>query len=299
MNGDHMLPRTIVNTQNGGRQLRMSGAPSLSLALQWLMVDNGLSEQELAAMSGVSPGAVVAFLGRPHTPTVTWMTLVSAMRCQLAVKAPKRILSIAMPRITARRRSHEHRQWETRRLAAYRAQIVTQSPHLSSSEVRETARGYLRSSTARLAGDLDAAQQRLTAARVDVAAVGLRAAARAIAATAAVNAEDLALLAGLSLGAAQAVLDTSPDGRLATPHRLFSALSARLVIHPAGGGAVAIDLAPSGDWRPEAPRPGHSSLTHEDIRSRAGRGEALASIARDAGVSRQRIHTIVNASPAR
>ncbi len=60
-----------------------------------------------------------------------------------------------------------------------------------------------------------------------------------------------------------------------------------------GKPAVGIDLAASGDWRPEAPRAGRSSMTHDEIRERAGRGEALASIAREAGVSRQRVHAIV------
>ena len=107
------------------------------------------------------------------------------------------------------------------------------------------------------------------------------------------NAEDLALLAGVSLGAAQATLDGTDEGRLILPHRLFSSIAARLVIQPAGGGTVTIDLAPPDDWRPEAPRPGRSSMTHDEICALAKRGEPLASIARTAGVSRQRVHTIV------
>ena len=271
----------------------MSNAPSLSLALRWLATDNGLSEQELALLAGISPGAVAAYLDRPHAPTLTWLTLLSALRCRLEVKAPKRFLSISLPRITAPRRQHERAQWEARRLVAFRTQIQRQSPGVSLEAAQRTAHAYVAASAARLDGDLQAANQRLESTRIECDAAGMRAALRAVAGAAGVNAEDLALLAGVSLSAAQSALDASPDGRLATPHRLFSAISARLVIHPAGGGAVGIELAASGDWRPEAPRPGRSCMSHDEIRGRAERGEALASIAREAGVSRQRVHAIV------
>lgn len=271
----------------------MDSAPSLSLALRWLITDNGLSDMELATLAGVSPGAVAAFLGRPHAPTQTWLTLLSALRCRLAVKVPKHYLSIALPRIGAQRRAHERQQWEARRLVAFRTQILRQSPGSTAQDAQRTAAGYVAASAARLNGDLQAAQQRLESTRVEANASGMRAALRAVATAAQVNAEDLALLAGVSLSAAQATLDDTAEGRLATPHRLFSAIAARLVIHPAGGGAVGMDLAPSGEWRPEAPRPGRSSMTHEEIRTRADRGESLAGIAREAGVSRQRVHAIV------
>jgi transcriptional regulator with XRE-family HTH domain len=271
----------------------MSNAPSLSLALRWLSTDNGLSEQELAVLAGVSPGAVTAYLNKPHAPTLTWLSLLSALRCQLVVKAPKRFLTIALPKISAHRRTHERQQWEARRLVAFRSQILRQSPSISPADAQRTALGYVAASAARLDGDLQAAHQRLEITRVECAASGMRAALRAVADAANVNAEDLALLAGVSLSAAQSARDETQEGRLATPHRLFSAITARLVIHPAGGGVVSIALAPPGEWRPEPPRPGRSSMTHDEIRARAGRGESLASIAREAGVSRQRVHAIV------
>ncbi len=271
----------------------MSSAPSLSLALRWLSSDNGLSEQELALLAGVSPGAVAAYLNKPHAPTSTWLTLLSALRCRLEVKAPKRFHCIVLPKLTAQRCAHERQQWQARRLVAFRSQILRQSPGTSPSDAQRTALGYVAASAARLDGDLHAATQRLESTRVEVSAPGMRAALRAVADAAQVNAEDLALMAGVSLSAAQSALDETQEGRLATPHRLFSAIAARLVIHPAGGGMVGIDLAASGAWRPEAPRPGRSSMTHDAIRARASRGETLAAIARDAGVSRQRVHAIV------
>ena len=270
-------------------------APSLSLALRWLTTDNGLSTPELSTLAGVSTGAVAAFLERPHAPTATWLQLLAGLRCRLEVKAPKRFLSIALPSISSARRVHERRQWTSRRMTSYRAQVFKQTPGISSTDAQRVASSYVSASTARLDGDLAAARQRLESTRIETTAGGMRAAIRAIAAAASVNAEDLSLLSAVSLGAAQAALDVTPEGRLATPHRLFSAIAARLVIMPAGGGAVTIDLAPSGTWRPEAPRPGRSSLTHEEIQSRVERGESLASIARSAGVSRQRVHAIVHA----
>ena len=290
---EDMVVITIVNRQNYASLRAMSNAPSLSLALRWLSTDNGLSEQELALLAGVSPGAVAAYLNKPHAPTLTWLSLLSALRCRLEVKAPKRFLSVALPKISAQRRAHERQQWEARRLVAFRSQILRQSPGSSQADAQRTALGYVAASAARLDGDLQAANQRLESTRVECTAPGMRAALRAVADAANVNAEDLALLAGVSLSAAQSALDETKEGRLATPHRLFSAIAARLVIHPAGGGAVGIDLAASGDWRPEAPRAGRSSMTHDEIRERAGRGEALAAIAREAGVSRQRVHAIV------
>jgi transcriptional regulator with XRE-family HTH domain len=274
--------------------LAMSDAPSLSLALRWLITDSGLSEQELAVSSGVSPGAVAAFLSKPSPATLTWLHLLAGLRCRVEVKAPRRFLVVAMPKPSAMRRTHERQQWEARRLTAFRSQLLRQSPGISPAEAHATAKGYVAASASRLAGDLAAAQARLEGTRIDQTAPGMRAAVRLVAQQAAVNAEDLSLLAGVSLGAAQAGLDpVATDGMLATPHRLFSAIAARLVILPAGGGAVTIDLAPPGTWRPEAPRPGRTSLSHDDIRSRAADGESLASIARDAGVSRQRVHVIV------
>jgi transcriptional regulator with XRE-family HTH domain len=288
-----MVVITVVNTVVDASLSAMSSAPSLSLALRWLMTDNGLSEQELALLAGVSPGAVAAYLGKPHAATQTWLALLRALRCHLEVKSTKRILNIALPKISAQRKAHERQQWEARRLVAFRSQILRQSPGTSPGDAQRTAQSYVASSATRLDGDLKAAQQRLENSRVETNASGMRAALRAVAATAHVNAEDLALLAGVSLSAAQGALDETAEGRLATPHRLFSAIAARLVIQPAGGGIVGIDLAPSGEWRPEAPRPGRSSLTHDEICDRAKGGEALASIAREAGVSRQRVHAIV------
>ncbi len=181
---------------------------------------------------------MVAYLNKPHAPTLTWLSLLSALRCRLEVKAPKRFLSDALPKISAQRRAHERQQWEARRLVAFRSQILRQCPGSSQADAQRTALGYVAASAARLDGDLQAANLRLESTRVECTAPGMRAALRAVADAANVNAEVLALLAGVSLSAAQAALDETQEGRLTTPHRLFSAIAARLVIHPAGGRTV-------------------------------------------------------------
>lgn len=271
----------------------MSGSPSLSLALRWLVDDNALSEEELARSAGVSPAAASAFLGRSSGPVHTWLTLVAALRCGLQVRRGQRILPIALPCIPARQRERERAQWQARRFTAFRIQVQRQRPDLSAAEAAAIARGYVASSLERLDADLVAAVGRLEATPVDGGAHGLRAALGQIAQAAQVNAEDLALLAGVSLNGVQNSLGSNGDGRLATAHRLFSALNARLVVQPAGGGLVAIALAAPGAWRPEGPRAGRSVLTPEQIRDRARGGVSLAAIAREAGVSRQRVHAIV------
>ena len=274
----------------------MPGHPTLSIALRTLAAERGLSDDELAVSAGISPGATAAFLARPSTPTHTWLMLLATLGCALEVRAAGRSLAVALPRPAAARLAHERRQWAARRLAAFRAQIMRQSPDAKSATANRAAQAYVEASAARLDDELAAARARLACTGLTRSVSGLRAAARVTAAAATVNAEDLSLLAGISLGAAQAGIGLAPDGRLATPHRLFSALAARLVVLPAGGGALTIDLAPPGDWRPEAARSGRSTLDSAHIRARAAAGESLSSIARAAGVSRQRVHAIVRSA---
>lgn len=275
----------------------MSDAPSLSLALRWILQERGLTEAELALSAGVSPGAVAACLGKPSAPTHTWLSLIAGLGCRLEVKTARAVLVIALPRSSAARRANERRQWEHRHLVAYRAQVLRQSPGTSPAAAAETAANYLAASVSRLDDELAAARARLQSSPLTTTAPSLRAALRLLAGAADVRAEQFALLSGMSLGAAQAALDQTPDGKLLTPHRLFSALNARLVLLPAAGGTITIDLVAPGPWRPEAPRPGVNCLTQDEIRTRAAGGESLASIARDAGVSRQRVHAIVRSPP--
>ncbi len=277
----------------------METSPSLPLALRWMATDLGVTDQELAIMAGVAPGTVAALFARPNAAIQIWTTLLAALRCRLEVRTASRTLTIALPRISSKRREQEREQWAKRRLTAFRAQVQRQSPGVAIRVAEETATRYVESSASRMGADLKAAQDRLTSTPLTCEVTGPRAALRTIANAAQVKAEDLSLLAGVSLGAAQTVVDGADEGRLAMPHRLLSAIAARLVIFPAGGGAVTMSLASPGEWRPETPRTGQSTLSVAEIRERVNNrdrtNESLADIARSAGISRQRVHAIMQA----
>ena len=294
-----MIPPTLVNDLIGDIFSFMETSPSLPLALRWMATDLGVTDHELAIMAGVSPGTVAAFFTRPNAAIQIWTTLLAALRCRLEVRTASRTLTIALPRISSTRREQEREQWARRRLTAFRAQVQRQSPGKASHEAEETATRYVESSASRMGTELKAAQDRLSNTPLTYEVAGLRAALRTIADTAHVKAEDLSLLAGVSLGAAQTVVDGTDEGRLAMPHRLLSAIAARLVILPAGGGVVSMSLASPGDWRPEIPRTGHSILSVAEIRERVNNRdqtkESMADIARSAGISRQRVHAIMQA----
>ena len=293
----YMVSLWLVNSRPVIRSAAMDKMPSLPLAVRWLATDLGVSDAELAVLSGVSPGAIAGLFGKPNAAILTWKTLLQALHCSLEIRTASRTLRIALPRPSARRRATERVQWHKRRVTAFRAQVVRQSPDSSHEEAQATAVRYADSSQARLMEELAAAERRLLTVCGGTEVPGMRAALRAIAGAAAVNAEDLSLLAGLSLGAAQTAIDGNDEGRLATPHRLLSALTARLVLIPAGGGELPIALSAPGAWRPELPRAGRTSMTHDEIRACAKQRIPLAEIARRAGVSRQRIHAIVRATP--
>lgn len=298
-----MIPLTLVNNLIGDNISDMETSPSLPLALRWMATDLGVTDHELAIMAGVAPGTAAAFFTRPNAAIQIWTTLLAALRCRLEVRTASRTLTIALPRISSKRREQERGQWAKRRLTAFRAQVQRQSPGVSPHEAEETATRYVESSAGRMGAELKSAQDRLTNTPLTREVAGLRAALRTIADAAHVKAEDLSLLAGVSLGAAQTVVDGTDEGRLAMPHRLLSAIAARLVILPAGGGVVTISLASPGDWRPEAPRTGQSTLSVADIRERVNNRdqtrESMADIARSAGVSRQRVHAIMQAETLR
>ena len=281
----------------------METSPSLPLALRWMATDLGVTDHELGIMAGVAPGTVAAFFTRPNAAIQIWTTLLTALRCRLEIRTARRTLTIALPRISSKRREQEHEQWARRRLSAFRAQVQRQSPGMPPHEAEETAARYVESSAGRMGAELKAALDRLANTPLTCEVAGLRAALRTIADAAHVKAEDLSLLAGVSLGAAQTVVDGTDEGRLGMPHRLLSAIAARLVILPAGGGVVSMSLASPGDWRPEAPRTGQSTLSVAEIRERVYNRdqtkESMADIARSAGISRQRVHAIMQAEALR
>jgi hypothetical protein len=273
----------------------MTDAPSLPVALRWLMEDLRWSPGDLALRAGVPPASAAALLARTDGPIATWLTLLAALGAHVQLQGAGRHAVLAMPRPAAARRARERDRWRTRRLAAGRAQLARQAPDLSPTEAAATALAYARAAEARLDGDLAAARSRCDAAAPEAPAVGLRHAVRLLAGAAAVNGEDLALLAGVAHSTVQSALAADGDGRLAPLHRCCSALAARIVVLPRGGGRIPIAHAAPGPWRPGPPREGRCTLDRAEIQARAAAGESLAAIARAAGVSRQRIHALVRA----
>ena len=83
------------------------------------------------------------------------------------------------------------------------------------------------------------------------------------------------------------------DGEVNLRMSIFAAIAARIVILPPGGGEILLQMASPGTWRPEPVRQGRNGLMIEEIRIRQAANEPIASIARDAGVWRQRIHYLL------
>jgi hypothetical protein len=272
----------------------------------------GLSNQEAAVRSGVSPGSVAAICERIPKPLMTWLRLVSAVGGRMVITWQEQRWGIAMPRIPAAVLEREWSSWRTRR-------VVTTVNHLRSAEpktkrpvLEARARSYAANEEERL-------RERLVAVRAacrDLAgshrSPGLRAVLRLVSAKVGLNAEELTLLAGASLSACQLALGEPQDGRLATMHRLCSALGARLAIDLAAA-RIEIAICPPGDWRPGMPAsdphedlddkpPGsvrssrdnqnRSALSNEAMLDLYDRGVSIGEIARKAGVSRQRVHKL-------
>jgi len=280
--------------------------------LRGLILAAGLSHQEAAVRSGVSPGSVVAICERIPKPFLTWLRVMAALGGRLVLTWQEQRWSIAMPRIPAAVVEREWASWRMRRVVTTVNHLSRAEPKAKRSILDERARGYAANEEARL-------RERLIALRLACAHIsgshrstGLRSALRLVAAKVGLNAEELTLLSGASLSACQLALGEPQDGRLATMHRLCSALGARLVIELATA-QIAVAICPPGAWRPgmgsggqaddleEKPLRSIRSARDNQNRSRLSHGEMLAhydqgisigEIARRAGVSRQRVHKL-------
>jgi predicted DNA-binding protein (UPF0251 family) len=280
--------------------------------LRGLILAAGLSHQEAAVRSGVSPGSVASICERIPKPLMTWMRLISALSGQVVLTWQDQRFDLAMPRIPAAVLEREWASWRTRRVVTTVNHLRHAEPKAKRSTLDERARSYAANEEVRL-------RERLALLRASCAELsgthrttGLRSTIRMIASRIGLKAEELTLLAGASLSACQLALGDPQDGRVATMHRLCSALGARLeVLLPSA--QIAIGFCPPGDWRPGMPAadashdpdekpPGsvrvardnqnRSSLSHGDILSLYDQGLSIGEIARKAGVSRQRVHKL-------
>lgn len=284
--------------------------------LRGLILSAGLSHQEAALRSGISPGAVAMICARTPKPLLGWLRLASALGCRLIVSTPERTWPVAMPGTPRAIIERAWLSWRTRRVVTTINHLRAADPRLTRTVLDERARGYAANEEARLRARLLEVRATIGTLGGSLRAAGLRSGLRQLTDKLGLKAEELTLLAGASLSACQFALGESQDGRLGTVHRLCSALGVRLELHFARG-LLCIGLCPPGDWRPgsaeneddgdgvECPDekpPGavrgardnqnRSRLASDDLLKLYDEGVSIGEIARRAGVSRQRVHKL-------
>jgi transcriptional regulator with XRE-family HTH domain len=285
---------------------------SLPDILRGLILSSGLSQQEAALRSGISPGSVAMICTRTPKPLLGWLRLVAALGCQLTITSQERGWPLAMPGASAAVIAHEWSSWRRRRMVTTINHLRAADARIKRTVLEERARAYAANEESRLRARLEELKASCATLHGSFRAAGLRAALRLVADRLALKAEELTLLSGASLSACQLALGENHDGRLATLHRLCSALGARLALQLAEG-SVSIGFCPPGDWRPGMPEadaaecpdekpPGavraardnqnRSRLALADMLALYDDGVSIGEIARRAGVSRQRVHKL-------
>jgi hypothetical protein len=285
---------------------------SLPDILRGLILSSGLSHQEAALRSGISPGSVAMICTRTPKPLLGWLRLVAALGGRVTISSQEREWPLAMPGASATIIEHEWSSWRRRRVVTTINHLRAADGRIKRAALEERARGYAANEETRLRARLVELKAASTAVSGSFRAAGLRAALRLVAGRLGLKAEELTLLSGASLSACQLALGENHDGRLGTVHRLCSALGARLEIHLAGG-HIGIAFCPPGDWRPGMPEdagaqcpdekpPGavraardnqnRSRLAMADMLRLYDDGVSIGEIARRAGVSRQRVHKL-------
>lgn len=268
----------------------------------------GWSSQEAAIRSGVSPGTVSAL--RTHEPTqvVTWCRMAAALGCQLAIARQDRTWQVDLPRPAPPLIERSWRAWRNRRLVSAHHSIADLTQKLKRPEREERARQYVRNEETRLRERLILVRRAIQALAISRKVEGFRQAVRLLCQELAITAEELSLLAGVHLAAAQNALGEEHDGRLVTLHRLLSAIPAQLQLDLAGGGTLTILPCPPGPWKMgdrEEEDPATRTVAREP-RSTANRSRldieqilalydadwSIGKIAAKAGISRQRVHKI-------
>jgi len=279
-------------------------------AVRGLALLSGLSQQELAVRSGVSPGSVTALFTRTPKALLIWLRLMAGFGCSVVVTWQDREFVIAMPKVGFTRSDREWSAWRKRRIATTINHLRAAEPKSKRSVLEERARTYANNEEARLRTRLKEWKDVCANVGGHLRANGLRSAAQVLTAKTGAKAEELTLVAGISLSSSQLMLSEQQDGRLGTIHRLLSALAARVYLRLPHG-SLDIALCPPGEWRPgmtdidedpdEKPlsaarsvnfTPNRSRLNSEEMLELYDRGESIGEIARKACVSRQRVHKL-------
>ncbi len=268
---------------------------------------SGWSTQEAAVRAGISPGAVASL--RTHTPTqvVTWCRMVSALGGALMIECQGSSWAIDAARPAPQLIDREWRTWRQRRMVSALHTLADQ--RLKRTEREAKAKQYIVNEEGRLRERMADLRSRTKAIGGRHRAASLRQAVRQLAEKLEAKAEELSLLAGVNLGAAQVALGDDGDGRLVTLHRLLSVMNARFRIDLGPRGAIELAPCAPGPWRlgdreedeiatvrntKAAPQPisNRSSLESGEILRLYDSGASIGDIARKAGISRQRVHKI-------
>ncbi len=267
---------------------------------------SGASTQEAAIRAGIAPGTVAALRDQEPTQVVTWCRMVAALGCGLSIECNGRWWAAEMappaPPLTAR----SWKAWRYRRLVSATHSIADLQERLSRAERENRAKSYVEHEEARLRLRLAGLRPAMKRLNGHYKIASLRQAVKMIAQELAITAEELSLLAGVHLAAAQNAFGEDNDGRLVTLHRLLSALQARMRLDLGGDGVVDIQPCEPGPWvpgqreeEPTRPRLGpadtgrianRSRLEPARILSLYDEGVSIGEIARKAGISRQRVH---------
>jgi len=277
----------------------------------------GISTQEAAVRAGVSPGTVAALRVRAPTQVVTWCRMASALGCRLSVVGGGRVLPVEMPRPSPPQIMRAWDGWRQRRLISARHSVAALKERLKGPARETRAQAYVANEEGRLRARIEGLKPAILAQSGQHRADGLREAVRLVAQSLAITAEELSLLAGVHLAAAQHALGEENDGRLVTLHRLLSALDVRLRLELPAKGAIDLRPVARGPWVPSAkedepartythnqvhagaveamvpqPNTNRSRIDAERILELYDAGNSIGEIARTAGISRQRVHRI-------
>ncbi|GDY13687.1 hypothetical protein LBMAG53_25650 [Planctomycetota bacterium] len=288
---------------------QQTGAVAVTLPhlVRGLVLLQGISDHAVAAKAGVSDGALVAHATRIPQHMMVWLRLVRALGAIIEVHAAQQRFRVMLPTLPPREIERSWQAWRRRRIVTVVNQQLHGSRPVSRSAAETAAISYASNEEARLRTRL--AGLRPSDAPLPDEVSGLRSAVRVLAGRLGINAEELSLVAGLGLQAAQVAMKED-DGKLATFHRILGACQANIVlvvdgqaitIPPCPPGELHTDLRPARqdpDDKPLAKArlvlepPNRSKISVEEILARYDHHESICEIARAAGVSRQRIHRL-------
>jgi len=227
---------------------------------------SGESTQEAAIRAGISPGTVAAHRSNEPTQVVTWCRMASALGCTLAIESQGRSWTVDLPRPAAALMEREWRAWRHRRMISAQHSVADLQKKLKRAERDARVERYVANEEERLQARLVTVQSEVRSLIGQHRVAGFRQAVRLLAEKLAITAEELALLAGVHLAAAQNALGEDNDGRLISAARVQSR-SAPARRDP-GSSAIARRTRPS---PPPRSRPGGSATAASSWPRRSSR----------------------------